>query len=94
MTDHGIVTISFTSVIWKNRIYNFGGKHHSNKYGFGRVNATAAVEASLTWKGVNKLVTASGTKSENKAIAYNTILTSSIDITTDAKSEHVNVRGN
>jgi subtilisin-like proprotein convertase family protein len=76
---------------------NGGGLHVNHKYGFGAVDAAAAVAAAEHWRGVGDEVSiVSPTKSVNRAIADNNAIgvTDSITITQDIVIEWVEVQFN
>jgi len=76
------------------RTWNGGGLHTSTDYGFGLVDARAAVRLAETWYDESTLaneVTVSGTRSPNATIRDNAATTSQITLRNGVNIEHVEV---
>jgi subtilisin family serine protease len=75
---------------------NSAGVHHSRKFGFGRVNALAAVQTARTWTNLPAVQTATGSFTASVAIPDGTgaaaSTTANVSIPAGAKVEHVLVR--
>jgi len=74
---------------WK---VNAAGLPFNDKYGFGRVDASSAIQTAIKWENVSSEISTSGTRNQYQSIPANgAAIESTITLSRDLKIEHVYV---